>query len=169
MSRVALGAGIPGEFLSHCLVVLFQRYNELKEGLLERALGEWGLTVESFVECCEGALKKLNDPRADRILGNILEFTDFTQFAEMMEKRNVDLQARSFPISECFLVSARLSLSAVVYHRPAILALTTVPSPLMGWTRSGLRQVLVVPSMAIMMWSCLSRTPRSDPRNGSSR
>lgn len=69
-----------------------QGYATLKEGLLETRLAEWGVSVESFVELCEQALKRDKDPRADRILGNILEYTDFQQFAEMMEKRNIDLQ-----------------------------------------------------------------------------
>ena len=69
-----------------------QGYSDLKDRLLEERLSEWGVTVESFVELCEEALKRDNDPRADRILGNILEYSDFQQFAEMMEKRNVDLQ-----------------------------------------------------------------------------
>ncbi len=76
--------------LDYCLCA--QGYSDLKERLLEERLSEWGVTVESFVELCEQALKRDNDPRADRILGNILEYSDFQQFAEMMEKRNVDLQ-----------------------------------------------------------------------------
>ena len=49
-----------------------------------------------FAELCEKMLKAENDKRAERILGNILEYSNFTEFAEMMEKRNIDLQVRTY-------------------------------------------------------------------------
>lgn len=68
----------------------------MKERLLEEQLSAWGLSIEMFAELCEKMLKAENDKRAERILGNILEYSNFTEFAEMMEKRNIDLQVRTY-------------------------------------------------------------------------
>jgi hypothetical protein len=79
----------------------------LKERLLEARLRDWGLSIEEFVEICEKMLKAENDPRADRILGNILEYSDFSQFAQMMERRNVDLQVRF--VVQCAVIIVQLN------------------------------------------------------------
>ena len=67
---------------------------ELKEQIVSKQLSEWGVTVEDFVALCETHLKKCNDARAERILGHLLEYSNFTEFAEAMEKRNIDQQVR---------------------------------------------------------------------------
>jgi hypothetical protein len=100
-------------------VVVSQGYSDLKERMLEDRLSEWGVTVESFVELCEQALKRDHDPRADRILGNILEYSDFQQFAEMMEKRNVDLQV-CVQVWKCMCVQAAANRVACTRSRPAL-------------------------------------------------
>jgi hypothetical protein len=69
-----------------------QKFLALKEQLLEGNLANLGVPMETFVELCENMLKKCHDVRAERILDRMLEHTNFQQFAEMMEKRNVDLQ-----------------------------------------------------------------------------
>ena len=75
-------------------MLAFQAYMKLKEAAVEEKLSEWGVGVEEFVAICETWLKRCADARAERILDNLLEYSDFSQFAEAMEKRRIDMQVR---------------------------------------------------------------------------
>jgi hypothetical protein len=46
---------------------------QLKEDEVQGLLSEWGVSVEDFVALCETMLKRCDDPRAERILDNLLE------------------------------------------------------------------------------------------------
>ncbi len=46
---------------------------QLKEDQVQGLLSEWGVSVEDFVALCETMLKRCDDPRAERILDNLLE------------------------------------------------------------------------------------------------
>ncbi len=50
-----------------------QAYMQLKEDEVQGLLSEWGVSVEDFVALCETMLKRCDDPRAERILDNLLE------------------------------------------------------------------------------------------------